>query len=170
MSILLTPTWPHAMPSLPPQIYLKHVPFISPISNSPHNESLSLEALITENEELRCKNELLQAQYNALHQRMQDSFDFCNTQMLFLAERGEAARQAMGDEWEAQKAAREAKDTDSKEVEGWKAVRNAAWEAAKVDNETALIQWEFVRATLPLKPQTEIGKRLINHTLSQWES
>ncbi|KAF9507057.1 hypothetical protein BS47DRAFT_349720 [Hydnum rufescens UP504] len=28
----------------------------------------------------------------------------------------------------------------------------------------------FVRATLPSKPQTERGKRLINHTLSQWES
>ncbi|KAF9517704.1 hypothetical protein BS47DRAFT_475549 [Hydnum rufescens UP504] len=28
----------------------------------------------------------------------------------------------------------------------------------------------LVRATLPSKPQTERGKRLINHTLSQWES
>ncbi|KAF9503083.1 hypothetical protein BS47DRAFT_1386511 [Hydnum rufescens UP504] len=38
---------------------------------------------------------------------------------------------------------------------------------SKFDIHTIMI---IVRATLPSKPQTERGKRLINHTLSQWES
>ncbi|KAF9503757.1 hypothetical protein BS47DRAFT_1402098 [Hydnum rufescens UP504] len=55
---------------------------------------------------------------------------------------------------------------------------NAGFLNAVTDEWLAMVlAWELdntkpdpVRATLPSKPQTERGKRLINHTLSQWES
>ncbi|KAF9508068.1 hypothetical protein BS47DRAFT_1350799 [Hydnum rufescens UP504] len=46
----------------------------------------------------------------------------------------------------------------------------SVWSVQNVANVLKIANATFVRATLPSKPQTERGKRLINHMLSQWES
>ena len=87
MAILLTPTHPHTMPSLPPQVYLKHIPFThipSLIATPHHSDMISMGALAARVNGLESEVILLQEKNKELHQLMEDRSDFMNMQLLFL--------------------------------------------------------------------------------------
>ena len=92
-----------------------------------------------------------------------------NDEMINLVARGEVMRLAKEDSHVAQKAAKAAKSANKMKLDAWKAVKDQAWAAAKLDNEAALAQWELEwviahesGTTVPLKPilvsQVELWK------------
>src|SRR5260370_6520146 len=92
-----------------------------------------------------------------------------NDEMINLVVRGEVMRLAKEDSHVAQKAAKAAKSANKMKLDAWKAVKDQAWAAAKLDNEAALAQWELEwviacesGTTVPLKPilvsQVELWK------------
>ncbi len=94
-----------------------------------------------------------------------------NDEMINLVARGEVTRLAKEDSRVAQKAAKAAKLANKMKLDAWKAVKDQAWAAAKLDNEAALAQWELEQVIViacesgtmvPLKPilvsQVELWK------------
>jgi len=92
-----------------------------------------------------------------------------NDEMINLVARGEVMRLAKEDSHVAQKAAKAAKSANKMKLDAWKAVKDQAWAAAKLDNEAALAWWELEQViahesgtTVPLKPilvsQVELWK------------
>src|SRR5260370_31545983 len=82
-----------------------------------------------------------------------------NDEMINLVARGEVTRLAKEDSRVAQKAAKAAKLANKMKLDAWKAVKDQAWAAAKLDNEAALARWELEQViahergtTVPLKP------------------
>ncbi len=61
-----------------------------------------------------------------------------NDEMINLVARGEVMRLAKEDSCVAQKAAKAAKLANKMKLDAWKAVKDQAWAAAKLDNEAAL--------------------------------
>ncbi len=86
-AILLTPTHPCTMPSLPPQVYLKCIPFThvpSLIATPHHSNMILVGALAARVDGLESEVTLLQEKNKELHQLMEDQSDFMNMQLLFL--------------------------------------------------------------------------------------
>src|SRR5258708_36823063 len=73
--LLLTPTFPHTMPSLPPHVYLKHIPFThipSLIATPHHSDMILVGALAARVNGLESEVTLLQEKNKELHQLMED--------------------------------------------------------------------------------------------------
>ncbi len=66
------------------------------------------------------------------------AFVLSNDEMIDLVARGEVMRLAKEDSCVAQKAAKAAKSANKTKLDAWKAVKDQAWAAAKLDNEAAL--------------------------------
>ena len=66
------------------------------------------------------------------------AFVLSNDEMIDLVARGEVMRLAKEDSHVAQKATKAVKLANKTKLDAWKAVKDQAWAAAKLDNEAAL--------------------------------
>src|SRR5258708_22758885 len=107
-----------------------------------HTQLLFLGSFVERTMELNAEKERKKSQ-NPFRVGAGRAFVLSNDEMIDLVARGEVMRLAKEDSHVAQKAAKAVKSANKMKLDAWKAVKDQAWAAAKLDNEAALPRWEW---------------------------